>query len=328
MLHGVAAASLCDRIREDTAPLFAEEYAEQEGRVSDAWRRGAQSVRELALLPEVQRCIGALYGRRPVPFQTLNFRRGSEQGFHSDAIHFTSVPEGFMCGVWVALEPVDESNGPLAYYPGSHRVPQFVPFTPGSGPERYADFERTQRELMHGLGVVPTTLNAGKGDAVIWASRLLHGGHPIGDSQRTRWSQVTHYFFENCIYYQPIYSDHLTGELKLIDVTDINDLSPVEHRYDSLQTALVAVRDGRYRIGLVDDQGTEVAGDAARTRALESTIANVTRERDQLKASRSFRLGNALASPVVRTRMVLSRLFANQKHEHGHERENAKGGVG
>ena len=33
------------------------------------------------------------------------------------------MPEGFMCGVWVALEDMDMENGPLVYYPGSHKLP-------------------------------------------------------------------------------------------------------------------------------------------------------------------------------------------------------------
>ena len=30
-----------------------------------------------------------------------------QQAAHSDALHFSSEPEGFMCGVWVALEDID-----------------------------------------------------------------------------------------------------------------------------------------------------------------------------------------------------------------------------
>ena len=50
----------------------------------------------------------SLYGREPFPFQTLNFPYGSRQHYHSDAVHFNSLPKGFMCGVWVALEDIHE----------------------------------------------------------------------------------------------------------------------------------------------------------------------------------------------------------------------------
>ena len=62
-----------------------------------------------------------LYGREPIPFQTLNFLPGTEQSLHSDAMHFSSLPARFMCGVWVALEDATLENGPLRYVPGSRR---------------------------------------------------------------------------------------------------------------------------------------------------------------------------------------------------------------
>ena len=45
-----------------------------------------------------------------------------------------------------------------------------------------------------------------KGQALIWASNLLHGGSAHRDKGRTRHSQVTHYYFEGCQYYQPLSS--------------------------------------------------------------------------------------------------------------------------
>lgn len=50
-----------------------------------------------------------LHGRKPFPFQTLHFTKGSEQHFHSDATHFISIPEHYMCGVWLAFG-VDEGR--------------------------------------------------------------------------------------------------------------------------------------------------------------------------------------------------------------------------
>lgn len=298
LLRGVVPTELCDRVRAEVEPLFEEDYALREKRVPDAWRRDAASVREVATLPDIENCLASVYGRRPIPFQTLNFKWGSQQGYHSDAIHFTSVPDRFMCGVWVALEDVHSENGPLTYYPGSHRVPQFRSFEPGSGPDRYAPFEASQREVMDRLGVKPLDLDAKKGDALIWTSSLLHGGRPIIREGSTRWSQVTHYFFEDCIYFQPIYSDLMTGAIKLLDIVDMNTLESVPQRYGDLAAITTTLPDGRSRLGLIDDQGNEIAGDVATLRRLELDLTQVTAERDELRQSTSFRVGHSLIAPL------------------------------
>jgi hypothetical protein len=41
----------------------------------------------------------------------------------------------------------------------------------------------------------------------VWSANLLHGGSPQRDKNRTRKSQVTHYFFEGCKYYTPAISE-------------------------------------------------------------------------------------------------------------------------
>ncbi|HAA91592.1 MAG TPA: phytanoyl-CoA dioxygenase, partial [Rhodospirillaceae bacterium] len=91
-------------------------------RLGDGWKAGPM-IRELAVNPLMQDKLTALFGRRAFPFQTLNFRFGSQQKPHADHIHFSSLPAHFMCGVWVALEDVDIASGPLIYYPGSHKLP-------------------------------------------------------------------------------------------------------------------------------------------------------------------------------------------------------------
>src|SRR5687768_1700741 len=93
-------------------------YYSDERRIQDAWSF-SQNVRRIATAPRVLEVLKVLYRRTPFPFQTLNFRVGSEQRTHSDIALFDSIPHGYMCGVWVALEDIDESNGPLQYYPGS-----------------------------------------------------------------------------------------------------------------------------------------------------------------------------------------------------------------
>ena len=68
------------------------------------------NVLEIARNKRVIDLLSGLYGRRAFPFQTLNFPVGSEQHFHTDTLHFSSIPEKFMCGVWVALEDVGRAT--------------------------------------------------------------------------------------------------------------------------------------------------------------------------------------------------------------------------
>ena len=97
---------------------------EYSARIADGWESIA-GIRDLACFSEILSLLEVIYGRPPIPMQTLNFGRGTEQRAHSDNVHFSSVPAGYMCGVWIALEDIDEDNGPLEYYPGSHRLPAF-----------------------------------------------------------------------------------------------------------------------------------------------------------------------------------------------------------
>ena len=101
-------AALIDQAAEATRAIA----ATGKRRAQDLWRRD-EAVRALACDEKVIAFLSTLYGRRAFPFQTLNFVKGSEQRAHSDTIHFSATPAGFMCGVWIALENVDKENGPL-----------------------------------------------------------------------------------------------------------------------------------------------------------------------------------------------------------------------
>src|SRR5262249_3213297 len=64
-------------------------------------------------------------------------------------------------------------------------------------------------------------LHVKKGHALIWAANLLHGGSPVADPDRTRHSQVTHYFFANCVWCTPGDSDLPIGRPHLREVIDL-----------------------------------------------------------------------------------------------------------
>jgi len=175
------------------------------GRVQDAWLFSS-AVRDLALAPGVLRVVEALYGRPPIPFQTLSFRVGTEQATHSDAVHFGSDPTDFVCGAWIALEDVGARNGPLHVVPGSHLLPLYEPSHLGldAGRDSYPQYEERIAALIDEQGLARKEIHLQRGQAVLWAANVLHGGSPIAQPGSTRRSQVTHYYFPGCRYFTPI----------------------------------------------------------------------------------------------------------------------------
>ncbi len=201
--------ALIDRARADAARLIADRPFDPESpnRVQDAWRP-SRAVHQVAIAPRVLALLEGLYERAPLPFQTLNFAVGTEQRAHADTVHFNSKPSGFMCGVWVALEDIAVDSGPVFYLPGTHRWPELTPVDWGApaGTEHYDRHEAhvAERVAAEGLEPVPALLR--KGQALVWAGNLLHGGLPRQDPDQSRHSQVTHYFFSGCEYWTPLRS--------------------------------------------------------------------------------------------------------------------------
>jgi hypothetical protein len=56
---------------------------------------------------------------------------------------------------------------------------------------------------------------------------LLHGGSKQNNPNLTRWSQVTHYYFENCDYISPVLSNFRNNKLLYKDVINIIDSKKV-----------------------------------------------------------------------------------------------------
>ena len=222
---------LCEQIKARYAPpkdkLEAWRAGRGELRNQDAWRDDP-NVKRVAVNARVLKILETAYGRAPFAFQTLNFPVGSQQPPHSDSTHFSSSPEGFMCGVWLALEDIDADNGPLIYYPGSHRWPfyanEHIGVNAWHQPTRAAHAPQYQKlwdELIALRQAKPERFTAKKGQAIIWHARLMHGGDKQNDPMRSRHSQVTHYYFKGCSYYTPMFSDPFYGNIFFRQLTDV-----------------------------------------------------------------------------------------------------------
>jgi hypothetical protein len=210
--------------------ILAPHYGD-ETRLDEAWYFN-QAVRDLASAPRVMEVLRLLYQREPIPFQTLNFRRGTEQAIHSDTIHFHSMPSHFMTGVWIALEDMDDQRGTLNVIPGSHRLPTFAMEDLGltAGPESYQKYEDLIARMLEMHGFRPQELQLKRGQAVIWAANLHHGGSPIRNPEATRHSQANHYYFEDCAYTIPMSSNAYVSMPRLREVIDIGKGAYVHHR--------------------------------------------------------------------------------------------------
>ncbi len=235
--------AMAESIKADLQPRYEadlwQEYREGRNlslRLQDAWQFNPQ-VKQIACNPLILALLTRLYGKRAMPFQTLNFPVGTQQHFHTDSIHFSSMPERFMCGVWVALEDITPENGPLLYYPGSHRWPIYTNEHIGqcvSGLQQkptQALYQDMWQALVDANGAKPQQFLAKKGQALIWAANLMHGGSPQINRDATRWSQVTHYFFENCAYYTPMLSDPFYGQIDFRELVNIETGEPMTHHY-------------------------------------------------------------------------------------------------
>jgi len=161
--------------------------------------------------PELMNMINLLMGKQMDLFQSINFLTGSEQRTHSDSVHMSTFPYGNIIAAWIALESTDANNGPLHYYPGSHKLPYVVNKdynNSGSGlflgDKPYNAYEDKIASIVTDHSFERKLLFAEPGDVLLWHSNLLHGGEPHHDKSKTRKSLVTHYYAEDAICFHEI----------------------------------------------------------------------------------------------------------------------------
>lgn len=232
-----------ERIKNRLAPRYGIDFHDPESdktqgerRIQDAWKFD-KDVRAIATNEAILDLLGKLYGRKAFPFQTLNFPVGTQQDAHTDTVHFSSIPERYMCGVWLAMEDIGPDAGPLFYFPGSHKWPVMNNTIIGRRGYRQAlnsaqdPYDEAWKALCQAHGAQKEIFQARKGQALIWCANLLHGGTLQTNPRLTRWSQVTHYYFDDCVYYTPAFSDEPLGLLDLRDLVAISDGLPRPNTY-------------------------------------------------------------------------------------------------
>jgi len=217
ILRAAVPASVVDRAREEFDRLWRTgsdtilcETAGQHVRVSPELANAKTKVldlyafdrwaREAIFAEPIVRFLRVIFESDVLCFQSLGFRLGSEQGLHRDTAYVVVDSPLALAASWIALEDMRPGAGELEYFEGGHRIPEYL----FSGtykhwnPSRDGDEDHHRQAVrMHEdaarMGLSRARFSAKKGDALIWAADLPHGGSEIEDPTATRKSLVAHY---------------------------------------------------------------------------------------------------------------------------------------
>ncbi len=194
------------------APEAAAEHDPYPGRYLNPHKKVGAFCRILKH-PGLLRWLSVLTGRDPRPLQTIASHKGSQQGIHSDSIHMTTYPLGYLTAAWIACEDIHPDCGPLVYYPGSHKLPYVFSKDAGisetdfkiNGYKPYhAKYEPLIQESVS--RIAPQYFHARKGDVLIRHANLIHGGSPPKNLGLSRYSIVCHYFVKGSFVYRDLAS--------------------------------------------------------------------------------------------------------------------------
>ncbi len=129
---------------------------------------------ECLALPQVLDVAASLLGEDLLAFLLMFIYKPPgvadvEHPYHQDGAYFHFVPLDLGVGIWIPLDPVDESNGGLCVIPGSHRMAihkhnMIAGLNPGC-------FEADGIEKVRHKAVC---LDMAPGDAVFFDTKLLH----------------------------------------------------------------------------------------------------------------------------------------------------------
>ncbi|HUB88328.1 MAG TPA: phytanoyl-CoA dioxygenase family protein [Dyella sp.] len=144
------------------------------------------------------------FGRSAALYTTLYYERGSEQSLHRDTPYFCTKPSDHYLGMWLALDDVDEGNGPLRVVPGSHQLPpidvealarELFPnqeSIPKISDKGFAGYQAEVQRLSDAHGLSAREVHVRRGDVILWHPSMFHGGMPHLTKNRPRRSLVMH----------------------------------------------------------------------------------------------------------------------------------------
>jgi ectoine hydroxylase-related dioxygenase (phytanoyl-CoA dioxygenase family) len=172
------------------------DFNEHHMRVLD-FHNNSIAGKRISLHPKLMNILGHIFRENVVAMQSLTFIYGSEQTTHADYAYVVPRIPSHLAATWVALEDVKPEAGPLAYFPGSHRLPKFnfgngIFLTPESTKNEFHFRDHLEAECRK-AGIEKKVFLPKKGDVFVWHGVLAHQGSPQANPSLTRKAFVTHY---------------------------------------------------------------------------------------------------------------------------------------
>ncbi len=165
----------------------------------------AAGIRDLVLHDTLLRTLHLIMERRAFATQSLGFWRGVAQEAQQDSAYVTYSLTNQFLATCIALEDVTDDAGAMFFYPGSHRMPEYLYLdtyksvaeaaraNPGEnfdGPIK--DHLKSIPVAAARMGLQRKSFLARRGDVLLWHPDLAHGAGPISPDA-TRKSIVAHY---------------------------------------------------------------------------------------------------------------------------------------
>lgn len=193
-------------------PRYIDEHQELRDRILDPHLQVPQ-IKNLQADPTLLRWTDLLLGRASIPFQTIIGHAGSQQAAHSDSIHMTTYPLGFLCAAWIAFEDIGPDAGPLEFYPRSHRLPYIFSADISIAPYEFKQkgyaflnerYDPVVAAACERAGLKKETFLAAQGDVLLWHANLVHAGARRNNPSLSRKALVCHYFAERTVTYHDL----------------------------------------------------------------------------------------------------------------------------
>jgi len=145
-----------------------------------------------------------LFGAPTALYTSIFYETGSQQPMHRDTPVFSTRPEYLYFGNTIYLEPAGDENGCLEVLEGGHMIAELdreamalrrygsLDDIPRFDNEIWIEYQDTVTSRGREKGLPIKKLYVDSGDTLIWHPQLPHGGSPIKDPHRTRFSWVIH----------------------------------------------------------------------------------------------------------------------------------------